>query len=182
MVVVFQQDDGFFSGFQSQRVMLRLAVLAVGNRGMAHGFRRIEHAELESQTQQAGQRAIHIFLADQSAADGFRQGLEGFTAAQIVARLDGQRAGFLCGLGEFVGGMDVEHGIHIADDSPLETPFLAQHAVQQHRACRARHTIHGVVGRHQRHRAALADRGFKSREIRLALVTCGNLRIEHMAR
>ena len=168
ITLVFQQDDGFPCGLQSQFIVLFGIVDFKRYLRVRYHARRIEHAQTHSCCKQPLHCHIDVLLGDESLLRRRQQARKCNPAVQIRPRLHGHGRSLFRSLYHTMALPEIFDGPAVRHDISLKAPFISQDFVEQPTAPAARITHETVIGAHHGKRLPLHDAVAKMRKVGLA--------------
>jgi len=158
VALVFEEDDGFAGGVESELAIGGRVDIGEGELGPGDVCRRIEHAEAEAGFEETLDGGVDVLERDEAIFERIGERAILGAAGEVGAGFEGERGGLIAGEDEAMGLMKIADGPAVGDDVAAETPILAK-KIEEKMVGAGGFAANGVVGAHDGIGVAVDDGG-----------------------
>ena len=131
VALVFEKNDGFAGGFESEFAVGRSVDVGEGEMRPWHTIGRIEHAKAEAGFEETADRTVDIVGKDEAIIGGAIEGFELWAAGEVGAGSERERCGLIERDDETVALVKIVDGPAIGDHVAAETPLITEEIEEQ---------------------------------------------------
>jgi len=158
VAIVFEQDDGFASGIESEFAIRGSVHIGESDFGPRNACGRIENAEAEARFKETADGAIDVCRGDQAIFEGAVQDFILRAAGEIGASFEGESGSLIERHDEAVALVEVVDGPAVGDNVAAEAPLIAKKIVEKTIGASG-FAANGIVGAHDGVGVAVDDGG-----------------------